>query len=106
MVTIFKTLFSVGIPYYKDIDVVFERIKNGKSKDLCEKIRNEIDKTKRDALKQQLPAICFSGTFRLRSDNAIIDHSGFICLDFDKLENVQGFKDSICDDDYTYAAFI
>lgn len=106
MVTIFKTLFSVGIPYYKDIDVVFERIKNGKSKDLCEKIRNETDKTKRDALKQQLPAICFSGTFRLRSDNAIIDHSGFICLDFDKLENVQGFKDSICDDDYTYAAFI
>lgn len=108
MVTIFKTLFSVGIPYYKDIDVVFERIKNGKSKDLCEKIRNESDKTKRDALKQQLPAICFSGTFRLRSDNSIIEPSGYICLDFDgiKKEDVESFKDSICDDDYTYAAFI
>jgi len=106
MVTIFKTLFSVGIPYYKSIDVVLNRIKEGKSKDICEKIRNSTDKKLRDELKQQLPAICFSGTFRQRSDNAIIDHSGFICLDFDKLENVQGFKDSICDDDHTYAAFI
>ena len=33
-----------------------------------------------------LPAICFSGTFTKRADNAICEHSGYICLDFDKYE--------------------
>ena len=60
-----------------------ERIKEGKSKELIKQIRSEKNKDVRQELKKSLPAICFSGTFNKRSDDSIIEHSGFICLDFD-----------------------
>ena len=37
-------------------------------------------------LKKSCPLFCFSGKFNKRSDKAIVEHSGFICLDFDGYE--------------------
>ena len=109
MITIFRNIKETSAPFFRDIDFVFDRIRTGKYKDLIEKIRKEDDKTKRNDLKKNLPAICFSGTFNRRADDAIIDHSGLICLDFDGYESIDDMlkdKASMCEDKYVMAVFI
>lgn len=109
MITIFKNIKETSTPFFKNIDTILTRIKEGKSKELVELIRKEKDKTKRNELKQQLPAICFSGTFNKRLDSAIIEHSGFICLDFDGYPSVKEMnveKEIISTDKYVYSVFV
>ena len=89
--------------------MILERIKNGSSKELVLAIRKEKDKEKRNALKQGLPAVCFSGTFNKRSDDSLMEHSGLICLDFDGFKTKGAMnkkKDEIAKDPYTYSVFI
>jgi hypothetical protein len=51
-----------------------------------DRIRLEPDKKKRGAMKEKLPAITASGIFHPeRKDENLIQHSGFIALDFDGL---------------------
>ena len=50
-------------------------------------IRSEPDKAKRDKIKAQLPCVTISGTFSKRAKVDLIQHSGFIALDFDSKEN-------------------
>ena len=59
MVTIFKNIHETETPYFKDINYILERIKNGSSKTLVQKIRKEKNKEIRNQLKKDLPAICF-----------------------------------------------
>ena len=109
MITIFRNIKETSAPFFRDIDFVFDRIKNGKYKDLIGQIRTESDKTKRNELKKNLPAICFSGTFNRRADDAIIEHSGLICLDFDGYDTTEQMlidKDSMRNDKYVMAVFI
>ena len=42
----------------------------------------------------------FSGLFRKRSDQALISHSGLLCLDFDHLANVDELRSYLLADDY------
>lgn len=98
-------------PYYITIDKALERIQNGSSKELCEKIRElsgPDNKAKRNELKKQLPAICFSGKFTKRSKAAIVDHSGFICIDFDGFIDewsMLDYRHHLIQDPFSYAVF-
>lgn len=56
-------------------------------KNEIEAIRHETDKAKRDKIKATLPAVTISGTFSKRAKVDLIQHSGFIALDFDAKEN-------------------
>lgn len=109
-VTIFKRVNQVNTGFYRDIHYVLDRIKNGNSKSYIDLIRNCTNKDDRDALKfKYLPAICFSGTFRSKHDASIINHSGFICLDFDHFEDETTLKEwrtKLESDQYTYALFL
>jgi hypothetical protein len=103
--TIFENIYSKE-PFYKSIDELLERIKNGASKSKVEMIRATIDKDKAEALKKQLPAVCFSGKFTgERLDEKIIEHSGFIVLDFDKVD-VEVLMPEIQDKAFIYAAWL
>jgi deoxyribodipyrimidine photolyase len=82
-ITIFKDIKQTSQPFYRNINLILTRIQDGASKDIVKKIRAEKDKENRNILKKKLPAICFSGLFSKRADNALKEHSGFICLDFD-----------------------
>lgn len=109
MITIFQDIKSTSTPFFKPIDVILNRIRDGKSKDLVMGIRKEKDKTQRNILKQSLPAVCFSGTFNKREDKALIEHSGFICLDFDGYSTTKEMiedKRRIAADRYTYSVFV
>ena len=86
-ITIFQNIRETSTPFFRNLEVVLDRIKDGASKDLVKQIRKEKNKTERNEIKKQLPAICFSGTFNKRNDGSIIEHSGYICLDFDGYAN-------------------
>ena len=75
IVTIFQNIRETETPFIKDVTYILQRIKNGKNQDLVKKIRAEKDKGKRNDLKKNLPAICFSGEFKKRSDSSIENHS-------------------------------
>ena len=108
-VTIFKDIKDTSQPFYRDVQKIIERIRDGASIDIVKEIRDESDKHKRNELKQQLPAICFSGKFSKRNDSSILEHSGLICLDFDGYESDKLLleeKESLTKDRYTYSAFI
>ena len=108
-VTIFKDIKDTSQPFYRDVQKIIERIRDGASKDIVKEIRDESDKHKRNELKQQLPAVCFSVKFSKRNDSSILEHSGLICLDFDGYESDKLLleeKESLTKDRYTYCVFI
>ena len=109
IVTIFKNIKETEAPFHRDVQLVLNRIKDGATKDLIKRIRQEKNKQERNELKKQLPAICFSGVFNKRADSALQTHSGLICLDFDgysKTKDLLQDKETLCKDKYVMAVFI
>tara|TARA_R100000655_G_scaffold42527_2_gene78545 strand:- start:9098 stop:11476 length:2379 start_codon:yes stop_codon:yes gene_type:complete len=109
IVTIYKNIRETTTPFHKDILFILDRIKNGKSKDLINKIRKVTDKQERNELKKNLPSICFSGKFLKRNAESLQQHSGFICLDFDGYANKKDLlhdKERFCKDTYVFSCFI
>ena len=101
---------DVGTKNYK-IETIVSWIKQGKGK-FAHKI-----KTMRDALdagdtdkasqiKVTLPAVMFSGTFSKRSSKNLTQHSGLICMDFDKLDNPKQYINQLKHDPHIVMAFI
>lgn len=108
-ITIFKNIRETETPFYRGVDKILERIKDGSSKELVKRIRAEKNKSDRNEIKKNLPAICFSGTFNKRNDSSIVEHSGLICLDFDgyaKQKDLLQDKESMSKDKHTYSVFI
>jgi len=109
IITIFKAIKDTDTPFFREIGMILTRIKEGATKDLVKKIRLEKRKAERNELKKQLPAICFSGKFNKRSDESIIEHSGFICLDFDGYSTQKDLlqeKENLSKSKYVYSVFI
>jgi hypothetical protein len=110
-VTIFQSIKDTDTPFFRDVHVILDRIKDGAgtTKDLVKKIRLEKRKPERQELKKQLPAICFSGTFNKRTDASLIQHSGLICLDFDgytKQKELLQEKENLSKNKYVFSVFI
>tara|TARA_R110000803_G_scaffold115465_1_gene183971 strand:+ start:347 stop:2758 length:2412 start_codon:yes stop_codon:yes gene_type:complete len=108
-ITIFKNIKETETPFHVSIQKILQRIKEGKSKELVKGIRKESDKKTRNEIKKNLPAICFSGTFTNRKDSSLIEHSGFICLDFDGYEKKKIMleeKERLTKDKFTFSVFI
>ena len=108
-VTIFQSIKDTSAPFHRGVMGILIRIKEGTSKDLVKRIRSEKNKTERNELKKQLPAICFSGTFNKRNDSALLEHSGLICLDFDGYEKQKVLledKDMLTKNKFVFSAFV
>lgn len=106
MVTIFKNIFSKE-PHFISVDEALSRITDGKSKVLVEEIRQVIDKEKAQKLKLNLPSVCFSGTFgKDRLDSQLIEHSGFIVLDFDNIYELREKQTEIISHPFVYACWV
>jgi len=81
-VSFFKNLYEKQVSFTLDVYDVLNRIKEGKSKDIINDVRQGDSESKK-----RLPAICFNGTFTSRNDNSLIEHSGLCIFDFDKYPN-------------------
>lgn len=93
--TIYKHIFERKNGFYRPVDSLLDRIRTGTSKEKVEEIRTSLDKEKANELKKNLPSVCFSGEFSERTDTGLIKHSGFICLDFDKVDISEQITDLI-----------
>ena len=106
MITIFKNIYNKE-PKYITVDLALERIKNGRSKLMVEEIRNTLDKEKADMLKRNLPSVYFSGKFGAnRQDVDLIQHSGFIVLDFDNVDELRDKQTEIITNKFVYACWV
>lgn len=106
MVTAFKNIFSKE-PYYRDIDYCLKRIKDGSSRIKVEEIRSVIDKDRANKLKANLPSVCFSGKFgENRTDAELIEHSGYLVLDFDSIEDTETLKHDLISNDFVKATWV
>ena len=111
MITINEKVVYTGnnpeLSYHTIKDVV-EMIATGVQKDIVMAIRSELVPLKKDELKRTLKGIMFSGKFNGRGDSSLEEHSGFICLDFDKIpkESMQGVFSTLKNDKYTHICFV
>lgn len=108
-VTIFQNIKDTSTPFHRHVLSILSRVKEGSSKDLVKKIRSEKNKSDRNELKKQLPAICFSGTFNKRNDESLVEHSGLICLDFDGYDKQKALledKETLSKSKFVYSVFV
>ena len=106
MVTIFKNIFSKE-PFYISVEEALDRILTGKSKNQVDEIRNQLDKEKSNKLKANLPSVCFSGKFGAnRKDEELIEHSGFVVLDFDNVYDLREKQTEIINHKFIYACWV
>ena len=108
------------ISYYKDVYTlaptasvliidVLQNIKVGKYKTEIEIIRDALKNEQKEvveSLKLKLPAVTFSGTFRERRDNELLEHSKLLVADLDKLPDPQAVKTILSLDPYVAFIFI
>ena len=104
-VTVFPNITDSEHPYYAELSVIYNCIKNGKYKKIVDKARLLTDKKERDAVKMKLPSICFSGIFTKRANDSIKEHTGLVAIDFDHLPDYGVFWERIIKDPYTHMAF-
>ena len=102
--SVYKTHFEKEHGWTTSLDDILKRIQDktyNKYIAFIEKLRLLPDAEEEKKLKQQLPLICFSGTFAKRTDKDCIKHSGLICLDFDD----ESFDTIMKRKEYIHAAF-
>lgn len=102
VISTFKTVTD-PIPASASLEAILRGIQEGRWQDLVLPVAAEKDKKKRAALKKLLPSFTPSGTFKSNTDNSLLQHSGFIAMDFD--EPGPDFPSLIGADQYTYAMF-
>ncbi len=106
MITIFKDIWSKS-PNYIEIDVALERIKSGRSAVQCARVRECLDKERAQELKKHLPSVCFSGKFKKdRQDIDLIEHSGYMILDFDHVPSIEGKMQELKAEKFVYAVWL
>ena len=104
------------ISYYKnikddqDVDIeissFIEGVRSGRWQDIVLDIRAAPTKEIRDLKKKTAPLVTISGSFAARKDDALRNHSGFIAIDIDHVENIEETRKLLSNDPYTYACFI
>jgi hypothetical protein len=105
MVTFFQTIYD-NKPYYGTIEKALQRIKDCVSKTKVNIVRATLDKDLANKRKAELPCVLFSGKFKDRTDAGLIEHSGFLVLDFDGVYDVQEKKESLKKYSFIYAAWV
>lgn len=105
MVTIYENIYSNN-PHYISVDAALARIKSGKSKHRIDEIRACLDKDKADAIKRQLPSVCFSGKFKNRKDEELTEHSGFLVMDFDEVGEIDVLMAELANKPFVYACWL
>lgn len=91
-ISYFEDFYSIENPDNIPLDVFLSFVKDGTYQDPIFHLRSEKDKKKRNKIKEHLPGVTFSGLFSCRKDDGLIEHSGFICIDVDDLEDVESTK--------------
>ncbi|MBZ0205924.1 MAG: DUF5906 domain-containing protein [Flavobacteriales bacterium] len=106
-VTYFPGLYETDAPQYMDVHEPLNWIREGKLKEQITALRAEVDPVKWKEKKKALPLVCFSGKFTQRNEANMVEHSGLLCLDMDKLspDAMPTERARIQADPHTFALF-
>lgn len=108
--SIFKNSFS-DVPTDKiTFEQFIEHVKTGHWKKIVTNLRAKNDEASFKRLKKTLPAVTISGEFKTRDkdipiEQRLIKHSGLICLDIDRKDNVNMRTQDLIDRE-CYAQFV
>ena len=106
LISTYKNGFDTKSVVTEDIFAILSGIKTGRWQDECLPIMNQPDEIKRRDMKKILPNYTISGRFDVgRKNDSLIEHSNLIGIDFDKVENIQGFFNVLKNDPYTFSVF-
>lgn len=76
-------------------------IKGDTARERTQKLRSFADAKQSRMFKAANFDYCtFSGTFTTRTDKALINHSGLLCIDFDHLQNLDSLRSQLLQDEY------
>ncbi|MFN8406974.1 MAG: BT4734/BF3469 family protein [Sphingobacteriaceae bacterium] len=87
-----------------DVAQAIAIIRSEKYKEVIDRLRNSSDIHIRSVIKKNLDYFTFSGRFKKRLTENLIEHSGIICLDFDDIDPEEYFK-YICEQPFALACF-
>jgi hypothetical protein len=73
--------------------------------DVRKRLANAKTRAERNNIKVKLPNATISGTFSKRTNDGLVQHSGFIAIDFDNLDNVDEVFSNLTGDNYIYSLF-
>ena len=104
-ISIFENIFQSKDGGVTSIDEFLNSVKFGKWEEITKKINSIQDKEQRQKEKKKVPYVTVSGLFNHRKDSEIIQHSGFICIDVDNLDDVQGTIEKVTKDHFVYSCF-
>ena len=114
-ISYFKNAYQKTPEKNLELDIILGDIKNGKFKDQILSLRKLTNDADIDKAKLKLPNFMVSGVFSKDTDDSLIDHSGYIQVDFDnkiKHPDIQkaGFtkeslRKKLIADNYIYALF-
>jgi hypothetical protein len=105
-ISVFDSIDSIESPESIPLTLYLHEVQSGRWQDQVLQVRAISDKKRRDTVKKSLPGVTFSGLFSKRKDDCLIQHSGFICIDIDDLdEDVEAFKEILIKDRYVYSCF-
>lgn len=99
MISIYKNKEQKNPDENQSIEYYLNAVKNGEWQDVVFDVRNK------RIPKEKAPVVTLSGVFKgSKLASAMIEHSGFICLDIDQKDQIVVVnKDLIAADEYTYA---
>jgi hypothetical protein len=89
-----------------DIPRALQIIQSDQHKETVERIRSLTDESAKKVLKSTLAYFTFSGQFNARKLEGLVKHSGFICVDFDHLQQLDYIKEKLVTDPYTHMLFV
>lgn len=87
------------------IEQAVSLIASNEYKGTIELLRTSADKRSQKTIKDNLDYFTFSGTFKKRIASGLIQHSGYLCLDFDNVD-IHETKKILSQQDFTMACFI
>ena len=101
-------------PYYSEthqhtdisIEDFLEKTRDGFWQDAVLALRTEKDDEQYKIKKLNLPNATISGTFSVRNDKSLVQHTGLVAIDIDKQDDVLGIKDILSKDAYFYALYL
>lgn len=106
-ISIFKHIGSTTDP--EDIEMLeyLEGIRDGRWESESYRCRGKgKDTEEQKAYKKTIPTVTMSGQFKTRSDDGLLEHSEFLAMDFDDVENIEHVKRLMSEDKYVYACYI
>lgn len=108
-INLFKSVKDTAPSLTRDVTYFLDRIKNGNSKSIIQRLRSSNDIESKRYLKLSLPAVTFNGAFKKRNKNHLKESSGLLTLDFDDFETpeqARDFKEKLKSDPHIFAAWI